>query len=365
MERPRRSRPRAWRRRIASIDAHHPALHTPREQAHQQRSGASRGSRALRVGVVRHHYEDTQGCESMTQMVTRVTTLTRALLHGGAAGDAGVAKGRQIASNVGVQLAARAIGMVLGVVTVALTARTLGTAEYGVWTGVGNYVGLFGVLTSLGFTNAATLRMAAEPEREAEWLGALVGARTAMSGVVTLVCIASIPLVLTNTDHSHAVGYILSLATLSTGATSLMTVFQTRMRSGLAVSFTILQAILWLARGDRAGGVARIGRRVRPRQRAGHPDHLDPSDRGHPPARTHRMASRAAPVGAADAGCRTARRGQRDDHHLLPGRFGPAAADRRPQGSRHLWRGIWVPRPAAVPSRGDHGLVLPGSVHRL
>ncbi len=68
----------------------------------------------------------------MTQMVTRVTTLTRALLHGGEAGDAGVAKGRQIASNVGVQLAARAIGMVLGVVTVALTARTLGTAEYGV-----------------------------------------------------------------------------------------------------------------------------------------------------------------------------------------------------------------------------------------
>jgi O-antigen/teichoic acid export membrane protein len=182
----------------------------------------------------------------MTQMVTRVTTLTRALLHGGAAGDAGVAKGRQIASNVGVQLGARAIGMVLGVVTVSLTARTLGATEYGVWTGVGNYVGLFGVLTSLGFTNAATLRMAAEPEREAEWLGALVGARTAMSVVVTVVCWASIPLVLTNTHHSHAVGYILTLATLSTAATSLMTVFQTRLRSGLAVSFTVLQAFLWL-----------------------------------------------------------------------------------------------------------------------
>ena len=182
----------------------------------------------------------------MTHMVTRVTALTRGLLHGGAAGDAGLAKGRQIASNVGVELAARAIGMVLGVVTVALTARTLGTAEYGVWTGVGNYVGLFGVLTSLGFTQAAMLRMAAEPDREAEWLGALVGARTAMSVVVTLACIASIPLVLTSTDHSHAVGYILSLATLSTGATSLMTVFQTRLRSGLAVSFTVLQAVLWL-----------------------------------------------------------------------------------------------------------------------
>jgi O-antigen/teichoic acid export membrane protein len=183
----------------------------------------------------------------MTHMVTRVTALTRGLLQGGAAGDAGLAKGRHIASNVSVTLVARAITMALSVVTVSLTARTLGTAEYGVWTGVGNYVVLFGTLTSLGFTNAATLRMAAEPEREAEWLGALVGARIAMSLMAVVLCVISIPLLLTSTHDSHQVGYILSLTLLAAGSTSLMTVFQSRLRSGLAVSFTVLQGFLWLA----------------------------------------------------------------------------------------------------------------------
>ena len=182
----------------------------------------------------------------MTHMVTRVTTLTRGLLHGGAAGDAGVAKGRHIASNISVQLVARGITMAFSIVTVSLTARTLGATYYGVWNGVGNYVGLFGVLTSLGFTNAATLRMAAEPELEAEWLGALVGTRIAMSLVATALCAISIPLLLTSAADAHAVGYILTLQLLSTGATSLMTVFQSRLRNGLAVSFTVLQAFLWL-----------------------------------------------------------------------------------------------------------------------
>jgi O-antigen/teichoic acid export membrane protein len=183
----------------------------------------------------------------MTHMVTKVAALTRGLLSGGAAGDAGVAKGRRMASNVGVQFVARGIAMVLGVLTVSLTARTLGATEYGVWTGVGNYVGLFGVLTNLGFSTAATQRMAAEPEREGEWLAALVGVRVTMSVVVTLLCAASIPLVLTSSNHSHEVGYILALTTLAGGPAALMTVFQSRLRSGLAMSFTVLQAFLWLA----------------------------------------------------------------------------------------------------------------------
>ena len=198
------------RQRIIPLGAHHPAFDAARGQPHEQGGCASRGRGALRVWVVRHHYEDTQGCESMTHMVTKVAALTRGLLSGGAAGDAGVARGRRMASNVGVQFVARGIAMVLGVVTVSLTARTLGATEYGVWNGVGSYVGLFGVLTDLGFATAATQRMAAEPEREAEWLAALVGVRVTMSVVVTRLCAASIPLVLTSSDDSHAVGYILA-----------------------------------------------------------------------------------------------------------------------------------------------------------
>jgi O-antigen/teichoic acid export membrane protein len=179
-------------------------------------------------------------------MLTRAMALPRRLLQGGAAGDAGVAGGQRIASNVLVQLAARAITMSISIVTVSLTARTLDPTGYGVWNGVSSYVGLFGVLTDLGFTTAAMQKMTAEPERESEWLGALAGARTALSVLAMTLCALSIPLFLTNTNHSYAVAFILTLTILSTGAATLMSVFQSRLRSGLVLSFTVLQAFLWL-----------------------------------------------------------------------------------------------------------------------
>ena len=61
-----------------------------------------------------------------------------------------------------------------------------------------SYTGLFGVLTDLGFTIAATQRMAGDPEREAEWLGALVDLRIAMSVLWRAAVPASIPLLLTD-----------------------------------------------------------------------------------------------------------------------------------------------------------------------
>lgn len=172
--------------------------------------------------------------------------LPRRLLHGGAAGDAGAAEGRHIVSNVVVQLAARVITLCVSVVTVSLTARTLLPNGYGVWSGVSSYVALFSVLTDLGFTTAAMQRMSAEPERESEWLGALAGARTALSVVATAVCVLCIPLFLTNQGDSYVVALVLATTILSTGAATLMAVFQSRLRSGLALSFTVLQSFVWL-----------------------------------------------------------------------------------------------------------------------
>lgn len=187
----------------------------------------------------------------MTHMLTKTRTLTRGLtrgfFHGGQAGDAGTAKGREILTNVGVQFGARIITMALSVVTVALMARTLNPTGYGVLSGVSSFIGLFGVLTDLGFTIAATQRMAAEPQREPEWLGALVGVRLTASLLVAAISAAAVPLLLKGTGHSHAVGYIMATTTLSTGAAALMAVFQSRLRAGLVLSFTVLQGVLWLS----------------------------------------------------------------------------------------------------------------------
>jgi O-antigen/teichoic acid export membrane protein len=194
-----------------------------------------------------HDTHDTQDCVSMTNVLRSARALPRRLVQGGAAGDAATAGSRRIASNVVIQVAARVITMAIGVVTVALTARTLRTDGYGVWSGVSSYTGLFSVLTSLGFVTVATQRMAREPERESEWLGALVGVRVAASLLVAAICAASIPLLLRSTGHSHAVGYIMSTSMIATGAGSLLTVFETRLRSGVVLSFTVLQWCMWLA----------------------------------------------------------------------------------------------------------------------
>lgn len=180
----------------------------------------------------------------LARLVPRVT---RGLLHGGAAGDAGSAGARLIATNVLVQIAARAVTMAVGVVTVSLTARTLKTEGYGVWSAVSSYVGIFSVLTELGFVTVATQRMASEPEREAEWLAALVEVRIVVSLLVGSVCAGSVPLLLRSQDHSHAVAYIMSTTMLSTGAGTLLTVFQSRLRAGIGLAFTVLQWLVWLA----------------------------------------------------------------------------------------------------------------------
>jgi O-antigen/teichoic acid export membrane protein len=180
-------------------------------------------------------------------MIVEVTKgLSRRMLAGGAAGDAGSAGGRAIASNVIVQLLARAITLAVSVVTVSLTARTLDPSGFGVWSGISNYVGLFAVLTDLGFMNAAMLRMSGEPERESEWLGALMIARIALALLAMALCAGSIPLLLGGANHRHEVAVLFTLAIPTAAAGALMSVFQARLRVGLMLALTVLQSGLWL-----------------------------------------------------------------------------------------------------------------------
>jgi O-antigen/teichoic acid export membrane protein len=168
------------------------------------------------------------------------------MLKAGEPGDAQKAGGRNIASNIVLQLAARVVSMVMSVVTVSLMARTLDPSGFGVYNAMASYVGLFGVLTDLGVTTVSLQRMTADPDRESEWLGALAGLRGALSLVVMAACAISIPLFLSNAHHGHLVGLIATAGLLSAGPNTLMTVFQARMRVGLALSLSLLSSVIWL-----------------------------------------------------------------------------------------------------------------------
>jgi O-antigen/teichoic acid export membrane protein len=60
-----------------------------------------------------------------------------------------------------------------------------------------------------------------------------------------VVCAISIPLVLTSQDDTHAVAFIMTATMVTTGAAAMTTVFQSRLRAGLLLSFTILQGLVW------------------------------------------------------------------------------------------------------------------------
>jgi PST family polysaccharide transporter len=89
--------------------------------------------------------------------------------------------------------------------------------------------------------------MAAEPERESQWLGALVLVRTTIALVVMFACAISIPLVLTDAHETHEVALILTLTMLATGPAAFTSVFQSRLRAGLQFSFTVVLGAAWTA----------------------------------------------------------------------------------------------------------------------
>jgi O-antigen/teichoic acid export membrane protein len=166
---------------------------------------------------------------------------------GGRPGEAGTATGRRIASQATLQLVMRILTAGIGVVTMAVLARSLGTADFGVWATALAYVGLFSWLTDFGFAQVGIQRMAAEPERESEWLGAMIAMRTVGAVVALVVCVAGIPLFLDDGTDIRAVSLVLSLTVITGVPLALRAVFSSRMRAGVNMALLLLQSLTWLA----------------------------------------------------------------------------------------------------------------------
>jgi O-antigen/teichoic acid export membrane protein len=176
---------------------------------------------------------------------------------GGRPGEASTATGRRVASQATLQLVVRTLNVGVGVVSIALLARSLGTSDFGVWVTALAYVGLFSWLTDFGFAQVGIQRMAAEPEREAEWLGALLAMRTVGAVVALAICVGGIPLFLDDGTEIRTVTLVLSLTVITGVPLALRAVFNSRMRAGVNLVLITLQSATWLAAViavDSAGG---------------------------------------------------------------------------------------------------------------
>jgi O-antigen/teichoic acid export membrane protein len=149
---------------------------------------------------------------------------------------------RRATADVLVQVVARLLNLLLGVVATAVLARKLGTAGFGEWSTILLIPGLLGNLNNLGFLQVAVRRAASD--QDSRWLGALVSIRIALSVPTTLGSIAVVALVAHGTDMLVA-GIIVALQGLLAGASALSSVFQLQVRNDLPMVTMTLNSVLW------------------------------------------------------------------------------------------------------------------------
>ncbi len=165
---------------------------------------------------------------------------------GGRPGDAAGASRGRIVRTAALQIGGRAGNIALGVAAVALLARALGPDDFGVWSTAFAFVGIFGFLTDFGLVRVATQRMAADPEHEDRWLGALIATVAIASLGAFAITIAAIPL-LADEDHIFAVTGLLALTILNSAPGALLAVFDSRVRAGVRIAVITANSVAWLA----------------------------------------------------------------------------------------------------------------------
>jgi O-antigen/teichoic acid export membrane protein len=151
---------------------------------------------------------------------------------------------RAISWDIAVQLVGRFANLALGIVVTALLARTLGGAGFGVWSTLIAVGSLLGVIGNMGLEQVALRCAAAEPERESQWLGALLVIRQLLSLLALALCIGTVVLIAPNREALIA-GIVMMLSLLTAAASSLRVAFQLRVRNSYTIAVMTIQSVLW------------------------------------------------------------------------------------------------------------------------
>jgi PST family polysaccharide transporter len=158
---------------------------------------------------------------------------------------AGVGR-RHAGRDVAVQVAARVMNLALGVVVTALVARALGDAGFGEWSTLLVVIQLASYFTSFGVESVVVREAASDPEREDEWLGALLVLRALLSLPAIVVGLVVVILVQDSTAMLVA-GVILLAQTPFNIGSSLRVVHQLRVRNWVPMAVLTLESVLWSA----------------------------------------------------------------------------------------------------------------------
>jgi O-antigen/teichoic acid export membrane protein len=152
--------------------------------------------------------------------------------------------GRRAAGDVTLQVVARVLNLALGVVVTAVLVRTLGDAGYGEWSTLLVAIQLAGYFTTFGLQGVVLRESAADPDREPEWVGALLVLRALLS--VPALIAGLVIVVALHSDRTMLVAGLILLAGFPLGiGASLQVVHQLRVRNFWPMLVLTVNSVVW------------------------------------------------------------------------------------------------------------------------
>lgn len=151
---------------------------------------------------------------------------------------------RRAAIDVVVQIVGQILNLALGVVVTLLIVRTLGATRFGEWSTIFAVSQLVSYFANLGLSGVAVRFAAAEPAREADWIGGYVTLSAALT-LPAMTVFAVAMQIISRTHEMRVASLILALAYLAGVLSTLSTIFRMRVRNDISIAFTSANSILW------------------------------------------------------------------------------------------------------------------------
>jgi O-antigen/teichoic acid export membrane protein len=153
---------------------------------------------------------------------------------------------RRATADVVVQIVAQTLNLALGVFVTLVIVRSLGTTGYGEWATIFSVSTVVAYIADFGLSGVAVRYAAAEPEREADWIGGYVTLTAALTIPAVAVYVTVMQLIAT-TEAMRIASLVLALSYFVSVLSTLSTVFQMRVRNDIKMAFMSANSVLWAA----------------------------------------------------------------------------------------------------------------------
>ena len=151
---------------------------------------------------------------------------------------------RRMTADVVIQIVARILNLALGVVVTLILARGLGARGFGVWSTLFAITSITASLGELGLSQITISRAAADPDREPQWLGALLQLRLLVVIPITLASVVAV-LLLAPSYEAKVAGVLIAMVSLITAPGVIGAVFVLRIRNDIAMLILTVNSVLW------------------------------------------------------------------------------------------------------------------------